>query len=155
MSLSRRLRNIALSQIKAIKERLDRLDADAALAEAELKGSSGFGPEVQGRAEAPKPMRTPEEIAPGTKSAETRTQSQPPSPLALHYRILGIPDGSDLDTVEAAYRRLIARCDPQRFAEGSEERATAQEIRKRVEHAYDALKDVLDPTAGRFDKLEL
>lgn len=155
MSLSKRLRNIALSQIKAIKERLDRLDADIELAGTDASASAELAREARGDAAAPRKMRTPEEIARGPLPVEAPSQPQPQSPLAIHYRILGVPDGSDLDTVEAAYQRLIARCDPRRFAEGSEERATAEEIRKRVEHAYDALKGALDPTAGRFDKLEL
>jgi hypothetical protein len=31
----------------------------------------------------------------------------------------------------------------------------AEGIRKRVDAAYEALRDALDSTAGRFDKLEL
>ncbi|MGC8668693.1 MAG: hypothetical protein ACP5VE_11320 [Chthonomonadales bacterium] len=155
MSLSRRLRNIALSQIKAIKERLDRLDADAALGDADTLAGAELAREIYPTPEPPRRLSTPEEIAPATKPAEAPRPPQVQNPLAIHYRILGVPEGSDLDAVEAAYKRLIARCDPQRFPQGSDERATAEQIRKRVEHSYDALKDVLDPTAGRFDKLEL
>jgi len=39
--------------------------------------------------------------------------------------------------------------------EGTEERQIVAEIRSRVDEAYKALREALNPTAGRFDKLEL
>lgn len=157
MSFSRRLRNIALSQINAIKERLDRIDAEAE-AEAALKRA-----ELEARREldeitpSSRPtLRRPEEIAPPLGDPATpRHVAAPANPLSVHYRILGLEEGADLATVEATRAKLVARCAPERFPEGSEERRAAEEILKRVESAYDALKEALDPTAGRFDKLEL
>jgi curved DNA-binding protein CbpA len=66
-----------------------------------------------------------------------------------------LEEGADLDAIETAYAGLAKRCAPDRFPVGSDEQKAAQEIFSRVEAAYNALKDALDPTAGRFDKLEL
>jgi hypothetical protein len=154
MSFSRKLRNIALSQINAIKERLDRIDAEA---EAALRAELEARHEMEEIIRASQPtLRRPEEIAPPLADPITpRHTPAPTNPLSVHYRILGLEEGADLATVEATHARLVARCAPERFPEGSEERRAAEEILKRVECAYDALREALDPTAGRFDKLEL
>jgi DnaJ-domain-containing protein 1 len=111
----------------------------------------------------PLPRRTPEEIARGSRPLPqvsapppTNTQMAPPQPdpLTYHYRLLGVEPGTDFGTVQAAYNTLAARSDPGRFPAGSEEERTAQEIRKRLEASYQALRDALDPTARRFDLLE-
>jgi len=158
MSLPRRLRNIALSQIKAIRDRLDRIDAEAAEEEAaQQRAERSARQELKDEANArPTPtLRTPEEIASGAPRPAMSAAPQPASPLAIHYRVLGLEEGADLGAIEAAYHRLAKRCAPERFPEGSEEQQAAQEIFKRVDAAYNALRDALDPTAGRFDKLEI
>src|SRR5207245_2965073 len=105
--------------------------------------------------------RSPEEIATGRPVSRSESplparepSAVPASALAVHYRILGLEDGADLSAVDAAYEKLSVRCSPDRFPE-EEERKAAEEIFKRVESAYNTLRDALDPTAGRFDKLEL
>lgn len=162
MSLSRRLRAIALTQINAIRDRLDRIDAEAA-AEADVRHAQRdarreFERDMREGA-ARQPTRTPEEIAAGKPGAPPASPQPDPvaavGPLAQHYRVLGLDEGADLSEVEAKYRRLAARCAPERFDEGSEEQRTARDILARVEVAYNELRDALDPTAGRFDKLEL
>ncbi len=166
MGLSRRLRNIALSQIKAIKDRLDRVDAEeqeAADIVTDRRSEADATRELNDPADVRLVRRTPEEIAAGTiparqgapASSRATTATAPANPLAVHYRVLGVEEGADLSTIEAAYNQLASRCAPERFPEGSEEHATAVQIRRRVESAYNALRDELDPTAGRFDKLEL
>lgn len=180
MNLPKRLRNIAQTQINAIKDKLDKIDSDAddaaevdaqrkryeRDARRELDDIADFGP----------PLRTPEEIAGGkvrpaaklaaadrpaaTTAKPIESPAAPPqqpvetNALTRHYKVLGVEVDADYSTVQAAYSKLAARCDPERFAEGSEERKAAEEIRKRVDAAYDALRDALDATAGRFDKLE-
>lgn len=185
MSLSRRLRNIALSQISAIQDRLNRIDAEAAL-EAERKieqrRMERDAREELDDIEAARPaLRSPEDIAAGVvrtpapggsanrPSAYTGpVQSGPASaadapstapsaqtPLQIHYKVLGLEDGADFAAVQSTYSKLATRCDPARFPEGSEDRKMAEGIRSRVDAAYQALRDALDSTAGRFDKLEL
>lgn len=190
MSLSRKLRNIALSQISAIQDRLNRIDAEAAL-EAERKIEQKRM-ERDAREELDDPMqirpvlRSPEDIAAGvvrppaapavrgeaatrpgaytapassapsaSASAGTAPHAEAPPPLHIHYKVLGLEDGADFAAVQSTYNKLAARCDPSRFPEGTEDRKMAEGIKNRVDSAYEALRDALDSTAGRFDKLEL
>lgn len=179
MGWPRRIRTIAISQYNALKERLESIDAEiidaqiatalnaqqseanarAELADALAPGGSAPAP--------PRTPRTPEEIAGGVTARPRRSGGEaPPSPapasapapgsaLARHYRVLGIPDGADLADVEAARTALATRCDPSRFDEGSAEQTGAREIMRRVDEACSAIRSALDPTVGRFDKLEL
>jgi DnaJ-domain-containing protein 1 len=76
------------------------------------------------------------------------------SAVSRAYRVLGLPDGADLATVRHVYRALIARSDPNRFPEHSPERAKAEQIRQRIEQAYQTLLLHLDPVAQRFRNLQ-
>jgi hypothetical protein len=177
MNLPKRLRNIAMTQINAIKERLDRVDAEADEEALRRRYERDARAELDDITDIRLPRRTPEEIATGRSSASPQrtersveatapirspdgaaerdsTSRQPADPLAHHYRVLGVEQGTDFSAVQAAYSKLAARCSPDRFPEGSEERKVAEEIRKRVDASFDALRDALDATAGRFDKLE-
>jgi hypothetical protein len=174
MNLPNKLRNIALTQINAIKDRLDRIDVEAAEEAERKRYERDARAELDDLTDIRLPRRTPEEIAGGklpaapaaSRPASTAAKREmaekvsPPvapsanSPLAVHYRVLGVEEGADYATVQAAYSKLAERCAPDRFPDGSTERKTADEIRKRVDHAFDMLRDALDPTAGRFDKLE-
>lgn len=163
MSFSKRIRNIAITQLGVIKDRLDRIDHEAA--------NDGIDPNVDrnSRRELDDPfaevktMRSPEEIARGDirekpstpKPVSHRVQLEAEmSPLAHHYRVLGVDDGADLSSVQNAYARLSARCDPNRFEKETEEYNTVVEIKKRVDASFEALRETLDPSVGRFDKLE-
>lgn len=77
------------------------------------------------------------------------------NPNASDYRVLGVPVGSDLASVQDAYEKLARRCDPRRFPEGSAEQKDAARILERVNVSYEALRKRLDPTENRFGKLEL
>ncbi len=167
MGISRKLRNIALSQINALKDRLDRVDEETeaevmarrADREARRELDEFYDPPSTG-------LRTPEQIVAGagrvSRPVQERVEPHAPaapyvqaSSLTRHFKVLGLADGAELAEVEAAYVALVARCDPERFPEGTTERQSATEIRTRVESSFSALKDALDPTVGRFDKLEL
>jgi len=74
---------------------------------------------------------------------------------ASAYRILGVAVGADFATVQAAYGKLSARCDPRRYPDNSPEQAQAQAILEKVNQAMDTLRKRLDPTNHRFGKLEL
>lgn len=87
---------------------------------------------------------------------ESRPASQTPTdPIQTAYKIIGVPAGSDYLTVQTAVNRLRERCAPSRFPNGSIEQSQSQTILQKVEEAYQVLQAVLDPGAGRFDKLEL
>lgn len=162
MGISRRLRNIAKSQLSALKERLDRIDAEDISVDDPIRAQRDALRELEDPTDLRLARRTPEEIASGAPAA--RNVPQPTSasvasvsstPLVVHYRRLGLPDGSDLSAIEAAYAGFRERCAPERFPAGSDDQKTAEEIFRRVQESYDALRDSLDSSAGRFDKLEL
>ncbi len=88
-----------------------------------------------------------------TSSAASAAASNDPN--ASDYRVLGVPIGSDLGTVQSAFEKLARRCDPRRFPENSREQKDAQRILERVNVAFEALRKRLDPTENRFGKLEL
>jgi hypothetical protein len=108
------------------------------------------------------PRRTPEEIARGQQQGAGRgaasggpaEQANAPDPLDYHYRLLGLQSGADFASVQAAYNKLAARCEPSRFQAGSPEESQAREIRQRLDASFKELRDVLDTTARRFDLLE-
>ena len=82
---------------------------------------------------------------------------EPAGPLSLHYRRLGLQDGADLNSVDDAYAKLTESCRKikEKVSSDSDDYKSAEEIIKRIDESYNALRDALDPTAGRFDKLEL
>lgn len=161
MTWPQRLRNIALSQLRTLKERLDRIDAEIederllrlrARSEAERELAEMAGPH------APAPSTAPTEPrAAGASQAPAGSQmpSTQASPLSRHYKVLGVADGATLAEVDAAYRQLIERCSTLTDDDNSEDRQMVSEIRTRVEEAYSHLREALNPAAGRFDKLEL
>ncbi len=168
MSLSRRLRNIAKTQLNNLKDRLDKADEEADFNDAARQAEVDAANELNDPADMRLARRSPEEIATGAKTkppsppaarpptAPAPSQS-PGSPLTIHYRRLGVEDGADLGAVEEAYAKLRDSCQriKERVPKDSEELKSAEEILKRVDDSYNTLRDALDPTAGRFDKLEL
>ena len=68
---------------------------------------------------------------------------------------MGVKPGSDLDAVESKWRELVRRADPKRFPLGSEEERRAAEILNSVNGAYARIREDLNPTEGRFGRLEL
>ena len=170
MSLSRRLRNIAKTQLNNIKERLDRIDDEAESDILEKRAERDALREINDPSDMRLLRRSPEEISSGSAPARRTAPAPAPAmqvsanapaasvsqnPLAPHYRVLGLEPGADLSAVEDAYAKLQERDLVHKFPDGSDEQKAAVEIFKRVDGAYNALRDALDPTAGRFDKLEL
>ena len=75
--------------------------------------------------------------------------------LAADYRLLGVSAGAGLESVEGAWRELARRADPKRFPAGSEEERRAAEILRSINEAYARIREALNPTEGRFGRLEL
>lgn len=73
--------------------------------------------------------------------------------LECHYAVLGVPNGADFAVVRYAYQKLVRRADPARFVDGSESAKQAEQVRARVEEAYDKLRRALDPRSARFSDL--
>ncbi|MCX7993987.1 MAG: J domain-containing protein, partial [Fimbriimonadales bacterium] len=90
----------------------------------------------------------PAATSPGKASGTTRATE-----LERAYRVLGVSADADLAAVRRAYRELIARSDPSRFPENTPEREKAEQIRQRIEQAYQTLLLHLDHSAQRFRNL--
>jgi len=143
------------ASVRAAEEMMRQAEAKIAAARREMENRSELDPE---RGVEPVAGPAPRKSVPATvKSTTPNTSNVTPNedPNARDYRVLGVPAGSDLATVQSAYEKLARRCDPRRFPDGSQEQKDAEQILERVNAAYDALRNRLDPTQNRFGKLEL
>lgn len=140
MSILRRIVLIVKGYLSSASETMDRVAAEEELREAQAKRRALE--ELRGAASEPTHAGAPS--APTIASA-----------LAADYRLLGVAAGSDLQTVEAAWRELARRADPKRFPAGSDEEKRAAEILRLVNDAYARIRESLNPTEGRFGRLEL
>lgn len=173
MSIPNRIYRIGKAYLNRVRDRIEELDAEA---ERELESEADRPlpkpPPASGR-----PARDDTSVEAMMRRAEDRiraargetdareemrgdTNREPEAAAssdtnAAHYRVLGVPAGSDWPTVQSAYEKLARRCDVRRFPEGSEEQKDAARILERVNRAYEALRKQLDPLDSRFDKLEL
>ena len=171
MSIPDRIVKLSKSYLGQVRERIDDALSERELALRELEtGSGSLSVASSSGSDADSLMRRAEEkIAAARRemdaSRELRPASVSPStpvtssgvaldPDAAHYKILGIAPGSDYATVQAAFEKLTARLDANRF-ENESDKAEAGRILERVSAAYDALRSKLDPMQNRFGKLEL
>ena len=182
MSIPERLYHLAKGKIGEIREIFDNQNSDADLdpellariqraqsrksARQELQDTIDGepSPDRQMSFSAPAPrststLRSAEEIrgagAGSTASASTGAPTTTADPLAAHFRMLGLEPGSDYAMVQAVYEKLSNRCKPDRFSPGSPEAVEAHDIQTRLDATYKVLREALDPTARRFDMLEL
>lgn len=170
MSIPDRLFRISKAYLNQVRDRIDSELSDRESAMRELDNGRGG----ERGTDADDLMRRAEEkIAATRRQADSQRPIAPSSPAnanptasatpaaeavtaeeASAYRIMGVPVGSDLSTVQAAYEKLAARCDPRRFPDGSQEQTDATRILEKVNAAMDTLRKRLDPTNNRFGKLE-
>lgn len=160
MGMARRIGRIVKGYMKSARERLDELEAELnARRELEeyLEPGGGSGGPLPPDSTARTSTEVPPVRTPPTTRQEGAPASAPPlsEDLQAHFRLLGIPPNADLRQAQEAYRQLMERADPERFPEGSEERRRAEQIRQRIQEAYDAVRHHLDPTSARFDRLEI
>lgn len=146
MGIFRRLALIMKGYVSATGDRLDKIAA-----EEELR-------ETRSRQKAAKEL----ESATATDRFRARTDAtghvvvaDAAPRLANEYRLLGLKPGAQLEAVEAAWRELARRADPKRFPSGSPEERKAAEILNAVNDAYASIRESLNPTEGRFGRLEL
>jgi len=137
-----------------------RQELDDALDSDPTTGSAGNTTRPSARVSPNTSLRSPDEIrsgVPKTASASTVPNSavSTSDPLESHYRVLGLESGADFATVQAVYEKLLSRCRPERFPAGSPESTEALDIQNRLEATYKVLREALDPTARRFEMLEI
>ena len=75
-------------------------------------------------------------------------------PLEAAYELLKVHPGADLQSVELAYRSRMGETKPELFQPGTPERALEDGKRAAIQAAYDKLRDALNPTETRFERLE-
>jgi DnaJ-domain-containing protein 1 len=153
MGITRRIRRIIKGYWKTARERLDELEAELnARRELDnyLEPGGGTDAEIPPDAATTTVQRPPVE-----RESVTESTPQVSPDLLAHFRLLGIPPNADIRQAQEAYKRLMERAKPERFPEGSEERKRAEQICQRIQQAYDAVRQYLDPTSARFDRLEI
>jgi hypothetical protein len=178
MSIPERLYNLARGKIGEIRDMWDNRDADADIdpellarvqrAQARKSAREELSDALDGTSPPQSPpqlavppvrpaaVRSPEQIRGGATPSSGSAQVAPVvDPLSAHYRLLGLEPGTDFATVQAVYEKLSSRCRPDRFPPGSAEATEAQDIENRLESTYKVLREALDPTARRFDMLEI
>ena len=79
-----------------------------------------------------------------TSSAETSSAETVPPEVAAAYRALEVPVGSSRAEVKTSYRRLMKKYHQDRFENDPDRRATAGEVSKRLNRAYERVTDYLD-----------
>lgn len=161
MGITRRIQRIIKGYMKTARERLDELEAELN-ARRELEDYLEPGGGINLPPESTLPPADTKGSVPTRSTQPSAEQgsipsgtAQMPSDLLAHFRLLGIPPNADIRQAQEAYKQLMERAKPERFPEGSEERRRAQQICQRIQQAYDAVRQYLDPTSARFDRLEI
>ena len=86
----------------------------------------------------------------GNASANTQSNSgsgassQPDARIAGYYLALELPFGADITAVKQAHRRLMKRYHPDRFHSEPDKAETANELTRRLNEAYDGLRQYLE-----------
>jgi DnaJ-domain-containing protein 1 len=91
-------------------------------------------------------LRTPEAERLRTTGASGGPASAT-HPYAREYKLLGAPIGSDLETVQRCWRKLVRETHPDRFAGDADEQKRAADRLRRVNNAYERLKKYLETSA--------
>ena len=75
-------------------------------------------------------------------------------PLQASYELLGVRPGARLEEIDAALDTRLAAIRPEQHPAGSPQRAALEAQRSALTAAYDRLRDALNPTETRFERLE-
>lgn len=158
MSIVRRMAVIIRSLLQSTTERVDRITAEEELrvskakqAADELDAAVSHTEHLESTARSESVDRSKFAIP----DISPRVSDPLLSKLSADYKLLGIRPGADLQAVENAWRELARRADPKRFPSGSEEEKRAAEILKSLNEAYARIREAINPTEGRFGRLEL
>jgi hypothetical protein len=109
--------------------------------------------------QAEQELQSPPSANPAQSETRTETAAEP-TPHAQDAktrarRILGVDASCTFEEVRKSYVRLSKRCDAANFPPGSEEARRAEDIRVRIEWAYQVLSEGVDIAEQRFRSLEL
>jgi len=151
MSIIRRLALVLKSYLSAAKDQLDAVAREEDRREAESLRKAIE--ELKSSAETSEQI--PDGYSPSNLHSTPFTPFSQTADLAADYRILGLTPDADITAVETAWRNLASRADPKRFPAGSEEEKRAAELLKLINAAYARIREAVNPTEGRFGRLEL
>ena len=93
--------------------------------------------------------------APTDLGEPRRTQRGAIDPFQAAYELLGVEPGVSLAALDNAFEARLEEIRPERAPAGSPERAALEARRSAVTAAYDRLRDALNATETRFERLEL
>jgi len=147
MSIFQRIILIFRGYLSATNDRLERIAIEEEAREAKSKKDAAK--ELDSLASSPTISHTEPVI--GTLPQQPSIVSA----LAADYKLLGLSPGADIEAIESAWRELARRADPKRFPPGSAEEKRAAEILRAINEAYARIREAVNPTEGRFGKLEL
>ena len=103
---------------------------------------------------------TPEPVSPSTLPPATTPATRTPAtsagidPLEASYALLQVAPGASLAEVEAAFAQRQAEVRPEQYAAGTPERALQEGKLEALRAAYEKVRDTLNPTETRFERLE-
>ena len=148
MSIPDRLWRVVKGQWALANEKIAEAEAQAD-AYRELADTLRSAPPVN-----PAPTRAePTAGAVGSGGAAPAATTQR-DPLDACYALLLAAPGSSLEQIEAAFRQRLGELHPEQYPAGSPERALQEGKREAITAAYEKLRDVLNPTETRFERLE-
>jgi DnaJ-domain-containing protein 1 len=145
MSISKRLIDLARSELNSLLDKAARVDADegdvrdyggdmSSLSDAEL--AAEIERRRQAREEVEKATRG--RRGPAPQSAPRRTAAGDDA-IRKAYAALEIRAGSDFETVRLSYRRLMRKYHPDLHADTPEKQRTATDLTQRLTEAYKTL----------------
>jgi hypothetical protein len=109
-------------------------------------------------AELAQSVETPRRTAverPGSRRIPPPSAVPRRDPLEPLFRALKLAPDADLAALEAAYEARLAETHPELHPVGSPEREAAEARKAALVDAYERLRDAINVTETRFEKLEL
>lgn len=136
---------MAGDQLRSLEEKLAEAEAYQELTEA-LKHTKPRTEEVP----TPTPTGSPVLPKPPTNPASGQVD-----PMEAAYELLQVRPGAGLAELDAAYQARVSELRIETAPEGSPDRAALEARLAALTAAHDKLRDVLNPTETRFERLEL
>jgi len=96
-------------------------------------------------------------VASGSRPASAALPAGPGEghdPLEAAYELLDVEPGVSVAGLEQALDRRLAQIRPEQYPAGSPERAALEAKRSAVQAAYEHVRDLINPTETRFERLE-
>jgi hypothetical protein len=136
-----------------VRDRLAELEAQASAYEelAEALRTAPFGSAPAASAQSSQSASSAAGRVPLSAPAVTGGSIDP---LQAAYELLQLEPGSSLAGLDQAYQARLAELHPDQYPAGSPTRAALEGRQHALEAAYQRLRDVLNPTETRFERLE-